>query len=924
MHGRFRGFFTKNLINVSVAIAGLVLLSVGAVLAWQAYSSHTATRQLQHANEAVDELLRAATFQARERGLTAAALSGELSPEARNELERARTEGDESWNRALALTANLVSDNATRSAIKVYKARAEAAWNSLEQARERADRSIETASQPIGAKAWMNTATEAIESGATLSHQILMTTDAPARVTQLNMSVKRSSWQIAEQMGRLRGILAFHAGANTPLTESELGQIESNRSVITRTAEDLLALREVPGTHARLVEQLDAMEAALTTHFARDLEGMLAAADTGAYPMDALEWFETATTAIDTVIETSRIASEVTAAHVDNLARQDAFAFGGFSIFALLASILATSSLTQVRDSANALFLQKELAETTLDSIGDAVITTDGDGRIEYLNPVAEELTGWTTAEAKGSPSSTVLQIENTLHASLVDPIGTCLREGHVVGLTNGHVLIRRDGQRIGIEDSAAPIRARDASVVGCVVVFYDTDTSRQSDHLLSYHATRDALTGLINRREFDRRLQELLEDARAGGSHHILAYLDLDQFKVLNDTCGHAAGDRMLRQITFLLRKRIRDSDTLARLGGDEFALLLRNCSIDQATPVLEKLRRTLRDFRFTWEGKVFEVSVTIGAVPITRTSGSRSELLSHADAACYAAKAKGRNRVQIYHPNDVELSQQQSEMNWVREITDALRERRLELHCQPLLPMRADLPDRSEILVRLRTRDGRLISPMAFIPAAERYNLMPDIDRWVVRQACAALASRGIDHHNTILHLNLSGLSLSDSAMADFIRSQSEEFGIPPERLCFEITETAAIRSIDTALELIEPLVRLGYTFALDDFGTGLSSLTYLKNLPVQQIKIDGSFVRNLTADPIDRVMVESVGHIANVLGITTTAEFVEDEETLEALRAIGVDYAQGYAVGRPMPLQACLSGQRRAIDSSRVSQA
>lgn len=916
MRANLRSVLTGSVVNMSVAIAGLILVSMTAMLAWQAYTSHVNARHLQQVNRITDELLHAAAYQARERGLTSAALSEEVPTEVLARLENARTSGDQHWHRALALTSD-IPRNAATSAIEVHRARAEKAWEALESARTLADQSIQASNLQIELHHWFDTATEVIESGASLGNQVLLSTDSPAQVTQLNLSVHRSLWLISEMMGQIRGTLSFQAGAGMALTPKERHIIEHNRAEIDRKLKELLLLREMPAVNTRLLESLAMLEETLHTRFDPDLQAMLTEGETGRYPMDAIDWYDAATIAIDNVLETSNVVSEITETQVNNLARQNGLAFAGFSFFALLSGALAAGSMAKVRRNANALFLQKELAETTLDSIGDAVITTDHQARIEYLNPVAEELTGWTTAEAKGRPCHEVLQIEDTQNTSPADPVSTCLKEGHVIGLTNGHVLLSRDGQRIGIEQSAAPIRDRAANVVGCVVVFYSTELPRQTEHLLSYHATRDALTGLINRREFTRRLDSLIAEARVDGEQHVLAYLDLDQFKVLNDTCGHAAGDRMLRQITFLLRKHIRDSDTLARLGGDEFALLLRNCSTGQAMRILDTLRHTLRRFRFTWAGRSFEISVSIGAVAITSASASQSELLSQADAACFAAKAKGRNRVQFYHPNDVELSRQQSEMCWVTEITDALRVGRLELHCQPLLPLKSDLPECVEVLVRLRLRDGTLVPPMAFIPAAERYNLMADVDRWVIRNACKILAGSRAGNENTLLNINLSGLSLSDNDLSRFIHQQTREFRIAPKRLCFEITETTAAGNIDTVLDLMHPLIEQGFSFALDDFGTGLSSLTYLKNLPVKQIKIDGSFVRNMTGDPVDRVMVESVVHIAQVLDVAVTAESVEEQEALDALRDMGVDYAQGYLIGRPIPLEAYLAGEREVTN-------
>jgi diguanylate cyclase (GGDEF)-like protein/PAS domain S-box-containing protein len=898
-----RSFFRNNVINVAVAIAGLMVFGVGVALALQTYAAYGTTAKMREANGVVDNLLRAAAYEARERGLTSAALGGEPAPETLEDLARLRAEGDAALEAALASLDGLSPGGAR---VDAHVNRVRAGWQALRDTRERIDAGFRAGIPRVTGSEWLAVTTDLIAAGAALRDEILMLVDAPVGIARMNLTVKRSSWLISEHAGQIRGIVAFYAGAGAPISSGHVEQVRFNRLVIARTLDELLSMRGLPGTPPRLSSAMDVMEVAMADSFERDLDAMLAEADTGLFPMSALEWYETVTAAVDTVIGMSEVASEVTVSHLDRLARRHANTLAGFIAFALVAGLLAALSLARVKKNATALFLQKELAETTLHSIGDAVITTDREGRVEYLNPVAEELTGWTTVEAKGRPSAEVLRLENHLHPSVMDPVGTCLSEGQVVGLTSGHSLLRRDGSLLRIEDSAAPIRGQDGEIVGCVVVFYSTDDSRQTDHLLSYHATRDALTGLINRREFDRRLQDTLDNARLSGRHHVLAYIDLDQFKVLNDTCGHSAGDRMLRQITFLLRKRVRETDTLARLGGDEFALLLNSCSIARAIEVLDELRQGLRGFRFTWEGKTFEITMSIGVVPITALSGGTAELLSEADSACYAAKAKGRNRIQVYHPDDQELSRRQGEMNWVTEITDALREDRMELYCQRLLALRPGQSDGAEVLVRLRARDGTLTPPMAFIPAAERYNLMTDIDRWVIRNTCAALASSGDREAETVFNINLSGLSLSDDDLAGFICDQAQEFGIPPHRLRFEITETSAVASIDTALELIAALNEKGFTFALDDFGSGLSSLAYLKTLPVQHLKVDGTFVRNMLADAVDRTMVQSVVHIAAVLGITVSAEFVEDAGTLDALREMGFDYAQGFAIGRPVPLQ------------------
>lgn len=908
--GRYRSFLSANLINLSVAVSGLMVFSIGVMLAWQAYASYLSASNMREATSAINDFQSAAIHQARERGLGSAALGGHLSEALLGELQQQREQGDASWAQAQASAREVASPQL--GTVMGQLERLMSARNRLEEGRRRVDRSMEEAAPAIELDEWFEVSTEAIARGAGVATHLRIALETTGDDAHLNAIVKETVGRIGEQAGQIRAILSYHAAAQQPLSPEWRRFIETNQQEIDRLLQELDLIREALEADSPLVEHLAAMDVAITEHFYEDLGGMMARADTGDYPMDGMSWYGAATEAIDTaVVDVSRFLADRSRSQADAIIRRHVTALGIYLLFAVVASVLAVRSLRQVRRRADELFINKELAETTLHSIGDAVMTTDRQGRVQYLNPTAEQLTGWSREQVRGRPAQQVLRVENTHHASMVDPIGTCLREEAVIGLTSGHVLIRRDGERVGIEDSAAPIRDRNANVVGCVVVFYDTSNvnPRGPDHLLSYHATRDVLTGLINRREFERQLQSLLEEAQAQGSRHVLAYLDMDQFKVVNDTCGHSAGDRMLRQLTFLLRKRVRGTDTLARLGGDEFALLLRNCSADQAEKILESLLRTVREFRFSWKGRVYETSVTVGAVEISCAERSVSVLLSEADAACNAAKSQGRNRIRFYRPDDVELSRQQGEMNWVSEITDALREGRFELYCQELMPLRADLSGSLEVLVRLRDRNDELVSPMAFIPAAERYNLMPDIDRWIIRAACEQLARVSDGGGGPRLHINLSGLSLSDPDLPGFIREQIQRFGISPGQLCFEITETAAVDSIDAVLELIESMTEEGYSFALDDFGTGLSSLTYLKNMPIQQIKIDGAFVRNMIRDDVDRVMVESVVHIARALGITVTAEFVENAETLDALRNMGVDYAQGYHVGRPAPLTSCL---------------
>ncbi len=418
----------------------------------------------------------------------------------------------------------------------------------------------------------------------------------------------------------------------------------------------------------------------------------------------------------------------------------------------------------------------------------------------------------------------------------------------------------------------------------------------------LAFH---DSLTGLINRNEFERRLDEAVNDARETGQLHTLFYIDLDQFKLVNDTCGHLAGDEMLRRLGKRLRQSIRDSDTLARLGGDEFGVLLINCSLASAEPVAQSLLDSLREYFFVWGDRSFKVGASIGMVEIDGSRDSYS-LLSMADMACYAAKDRGRNRYHLYAEEDRELNQRRGELQWIQRLQKALEKNELLLYWQPIRALDGSSLHH-EVLLRLQDSDGQLVTPDRFIPAAERYNLMPEVDRWVIRQVLArqpSLTGNQVGPDAT-LFVNLSATSLSEEGFADFLRAQFQESGVPPARIGFEITETAAIADFDCARELIQTLRALGCRVALDDFGTGMSSFSYLKSLTVDFIKIDGSFVRRMRQEPVDSAIVEAVNNIAHISGIRTIAEFVEDEEVMDLLRDLGVDFAQGWAVARPTPM-------------------
>jgi diguanylate cyclase (GGDEF)-like protein/PAS domain S-box-containing protein len=552
---------------------------------------------------------------------------------------------------------------------------------------------------------------------------------------------------------------------------------------------------------------------------------------------------------------------------------------------------------------------EKEKAQVTLQSIGDAVITADGAGRIEYLNPVAEALTGWETAEAAGRPAAEVIQLlaEGT-RQPIDSPILRCLREGRIVELVEPSLMVGRRGQEISIQDSAAPIRDRGGRLIGAVMVFHDVSQERRLQRALAYQAKHDALTGLINRREFENRLNEALQAARVDPSlRHVLLYLDLDQFKVVNDTCGHQAGDRLLKQLTGVLQARIRTSDLLARLGGDEFGVLLADCTLDSAQRIAESLRQAIRDFRFAWEDRVLNVGVSIGMAEIDGEANTLDDVLSAADVACYSAKDSGRNRVQTYQQG--RAPEHLREMQWVSRINRAIEENRFELHCQPIVPIRSGVEAlrHFELLLRMRDEQGRLVKPSEFIPAAERYNLMPAIDRWVVHQACTRLARRRGDTcgEHFMLGINISATTLNDEQFLEFVLSELSGADVAPGAICFELTEGAAMTSLAAATRFIRELRGHGCRFSLDDFGSGLSSFMFLKNLPVDYLKIDGQFMQNVAHDHIDRSLVEAIAQIGESMGIRTVAERVDSADVLARLAEVGIEYAQGHYIGAPQPV-------------------
>ena len=552
-----------------------------------------------------------------------------------------------------------------------------------------------------------------------------------------------------------------------------------------------------------------------------------------------------------------------------------------------------------------ALFREKESAQITLQSIGDGVITTDAKGVIDYVNPVAEALTGWRLEDGQGRAIEEIFRAfhEETCEP-LENPLAVAIRRTRSIKSVRPMLLIRRDGNEIYVESTASPIRDGNGSVSGGVLVFHDVSEARELNRRLSYHASHDVLTGLVNRREFENRMERALKSAKARETSYALCCLDLDQFKIVNDTCGHSAGDALLGQVGALLKSKVRWRDTLARLGGDEFGILLESCSLDEAMRTAEALREAVRNFKFTWEERTFRLGASIGVVPISADNADVASVLSAADSACQAAKEAGRNRVHSFEENDLDLMRRRREMQWAARINNALEEGRFELFRQTILPLqKTETGAHYELLLRMRDEAGKIVAPDNFMAAAERYGITPSIDRWVIENAFRWLVSEADEREKlTMCSINLSGQSLGDDKFLPYVIDQFHRSGLDASKICFEITETAAIASFSQANRFIQALKELGCKFALDDFGTGLSSFGYLKHFPVDYLKIDGSFVKEILHDPIDREMVRSINEIGHLTGKQTIAEFAENQEIINMLQSLGVDYAQGYGVSQP----------------------
>jgi diguanylate cyclase (GGDEF)-like protein/PAS domain S-box-containing protein len=545
-----------------------------------------------------------------------------------------------------------------------------------------------------------------------------------------------------------------------------------------------------------------------------------------------------------------------------------------------------------------------------LESLSDAIVTTDAAGVIEFMNPAAAALTGTSAESAVGKSLAEIVELVDDVDATATRPGGQsgALPASHGAAGRRAAVLAHRSGAESAVEVSTTPIRSGDLEVTGSVLLLRDVTEQRGITRQMSYQATHDALTGLINRSEFERRVTEAIDSGHRGDGHHVLCYLDLDRFKLVNDTSGHLAGDSMLREVAKLLRDAVRDSDFVGRLGGDEFGMLLVGCPLEKARQIADDVCRAVGDYRFIWKDKLFNIGVSVGLVEISRESGTMEELLAAADAACYVAKKEGAGRVAVYSARDEARARQSGEIQWLQRLQTALKENRFHLYQQTIVPAHADdgTGPRMEVLVRMRDDLGNDVLPGEFIRAAERHKLMRLVDRWVVQTTFTAVGRGAItltDRHS--IAINISAQTLGDPQFLEFVVECLDRTGALPAQICFEISEAAVIANLEHARRFVGVLHGMGCQFAIDDFGSGVASFSNLRNLPLDYLKIDGSLTQNLARDSVNQAMVTAMIKLARSLKFRVIAEQVEEASSAELVRRIGVDFLQGYAIGRPKPL-------------------
>jgi len=574
------------------------------------------------------------------------------------------------------------------------------------------------------------------------------------------------------------------------------------------------------------------------------------------------------------------------------------------------ALVTVAKNITHRKSLEASLGRSKLQARVTLESIGEGIITTDANGTIDYMNEAAEQLIETVRSVAVGKQLGDLIAlVDDSDREPLGDPIAQCLNERRRVSLGRRALLLSKQSSReFSVELTASPIRGPGGELSGCVAIFHDVTELRGIAREMSYQASHDALTGLVNRAEFERRLTNALGVPRGEATSDVVCYLDLDRFKIVNDTCGHIAGDNLLREIAALLKGQVRDSDTVARVGGDEFAMLLAGCPLDKARQIADDICGAVANHRFSWQDHVFDMGVSIGLVETGPESISAETVLSAADSACYVAKQEGRGRHHVYSARDEILAREKGEIQWLQRLQRALREDSFELYTQPIVAVGANVTSgpAAEVLLRIRDETGKLALPAQFMGTAERYHLMSHIDRWVVQHALTTIAG-GAPHlpAQRSCSVNLSGQTLTDDDFLEFVIDVLDHTGVDPSKICFEISESAVVNNIDHARRFIGVLHGIGCYFALDNFGSGFGSFSHLKSLSLDYLKIDGSYTRALEIDNVNREMISAMIKLSRELDFKVIAEQVEDSDTFEVVRQLGVDFVQGYAVDRPHPL-------------------
>ena len=563
----------------------------------------------------------------------------------------------------------------------------------------------------------------------------------------------------------------------------------------------------------------------------------------------------------------------------------------------------------------------KRQAQYTLESIAEGVITTDNDGHIDYMNQSAEALIGTNRDDAVGHRIGELFKlVDDADHRPLGDPVERSLAMRRRVNMGRRAVMISSDGEHEHpVEISASPIRGPGSSMFGTVVVFHDVSEIRGLTRQMSYQATHDPLTGQINRREFERRLDEAMDSAHAEEAVHMLFYMDLDRFKAVNDSCGHLAGDNMLKEIAGLIKDQVRDSDIVGRLGGDEFGAILMGCPIDKARQIATDICNAVADYRFVWKDKIFNIGISIGLVEISHVSGTIQDVMSAADSACYVAKQQGRGQVHVYSARDEAIARERGDIQWLRKLQSALHEDSFELAVQPIIAMGGGVESGPaiEVLIRLPDGRGRRADTAEFLRPAERYQLMPQIDRWVINATLAAISGGEIKvPGGRNCAINLSGQTLGDESILGFVVDALDRTGVVPSTICFEVTETAILSNVQHAQRFIEVLHGIGCEFSLDDFGSGLGSFSSLKHLPIDYLKIDGAYTRNLSSDQVNQEMVAAMIKLARTMNFRIVAEQVERQEDFDWLRDSGVDFIQGHFIEAPTPLGSGSTGTYRVL--------